>query len=251
MKLKCLIMFIALFFSVLLYSNEKINKWTEQYDNILRQHVKQGNKKGISLTVVDYDALRNNQEFIHLKYKLANLPSVENESRDIQIAFWINVYNYLTILKVVENPGIKKLTDLNGIIKNVWQQPAGTVCKKEVTLDEIEHQILRKNLKEPRIHFAIVCAALSCPNLRMEAYTSKELYKQLDDQLYKFINNEDKGMKIDNNNRIIYLSKIFMWFKGDFQKTPLEWLINKGIISDKYKNYKVKFLNYDWELNKL
>ena len=106
---KYLIIFI-LFFSVIFnnYTNEKIIQWINQYDNVLKRYVSRSVKKGIQLTVVDYKSLKNDQDFIHLNYKLVNLPSVENEKTELQIAFWINVYNYLTLVKAADNPDIKK-----------------------------------------------------------------------------------------------------------------------------------------------
>ncbi len=247
MKLKCIIVLSVISLYAFAENNEVI-KWTESYNKYLLKYVHAGERSGIKTNYVDYDGLRKTQ-FKSLKSDLENINDFKFSSKNEKLAFWINVYNYLTVYKIIENPKIKKITDLNEKIYNVWKQKAGFVLGKERTLDEIEHQILRK-MEEPRIHFAIVCASISCPDLRPEAFTSEKLESQLSDQLVKFAKNAKKGLKIDHKNNFIYLSKIFSWFEGDFKPSVSKWLLERNLIGGKsFKKYRVKYFDYNWYLN--
>ena len=128
------------------------------------------------------------------------------------------------------------------------------IAGKMRTLNEIEHEILRK-MDEPRIHVAIVCASVSCPDLRSEAYTVDKLDSQLDDQLRLFLVNTEKGLRVDTKKGRIYLSSIFKWFKEDFESKGgvRKYLAPYAPESTKaaLKNNKlsVYYLDYDWDLN--
>jgi ribosomal protein L15 len=116
-----------------------------------------------------------------------------------------------------------------------------------MNLNDIEHGIIRKKFDEPRIHFALVCAAKSCPPLRNEAFTADQLNKQLDEQGRDFMNDKSK-----NNIRKdkAELSKILMWYGGDFTKKMLivEW-VNKYSTVKIDNSTPVSYMDYDWELN--
>lgn len=252
--------FISLFFIIIFYiffinfsSNcDQFDEWTKKYDEILKKYVHPGELKGIKLNLVDYKSLREEKGIDKLETELSSLSSPENLTRNKQLAFWINVYNFLTIIKIVRNPKLKSIKDLNKPFENVWQQTAGIINNEKITLDQIEHEIIRKKFNEPRIHFAVNCASISCPDLRAEAYFPDKLDKQLEDQLIKTLNNQKKGMFIDNKKRIIYLSKIFNWYKVDFSNNAKLWLKNKNLIDDNvFNNYSVKYFNYDWDLNSI
>jgi hypothetical protein len=142
---------------------------------------------------------------------------------------------------------------------------------KEITLNEIEHEILRKEYGDPRIHFALVCAAMGCPILSDEVYRGESLDEQLERDAIRFINNEEK-VRLDTEENRLYVSSIFKWYAKDFShgydEIP-EWLESyrkkeRGIVSAivRYiegteKDYimenrpKVKYLDYDWSLNEL
>ncbi len=239
---------VALMISNTLFAeNNKIETWTKSYNEYLKKYVHSGEINGVETNSVDYFGLRNTQ-FKSLKIELQKIKNIDKLSKSAKLAFWINVYNYLTVYKVVNKPEIKKLTDLNTIFTNVWKQDAGIVAGKMRTLDEIEHQILRK-MGEPRIHFSIVCASVSCPDLRTEAFREDILESQLADQFSQFAKNAKKGIKVDKKNKIIYISKIFSWFGGDFKPTPVKWLIKQNIIKQINNEYDVEYFSYDWNLN--
>ena len=193
-----------------------------------------------------------------------------------QIAFWINAYNSLTLKAIIDHYPVKASFigsirfPKNSIrqISGVWSDLKFKVMRKQLTLNDIEHTILRKKYNEPGIHMALVCAAMGCPLLRREPYTGKKLDGQLDDQAGRFLSSEKK-IRIDHKKEKIYLSPIFKWFGKDFikkyyskkrfteyNKTDNSLLnfisphISKEDINKiSKKEYDIKFLNYDWSLN--
>lgn len=193
-----------------------------------------------------------------------------------KIALWVNAYNALTLKAIIDNYPIKSsffrsvAYPSNSIrqISGVWDELEFRVMGRDITLNDIEHKRLRARFNEPRIHMALVCAAMSCPPLRNEPYEGARLSEQLDDQAKKFLA-DSKKFKIDRKSNRVHLSKIFEWFGGDFVKTykpksgfarhdeevaaPLNYI--SGHLSDdaarylRTGKYSVKFLKYDWNLN--
>ncbi|MBM4329101.1 MAG: DUF547 domain-containing protein [Deltaproteobacteria bacterium] len=193
-----------------------------------------------------------------------------------KIAFWINAYNALTLVAIIDHYPIRASFvgwfrfPKNSIrqIPGVWDKLQYAVMGRKFTLDGIEHEILRATFNEPRIHMALVCAALGCPNLRNEPYTGDRLDDQLDDQTSRFVKNPRK-FRIDREKRRVYLSPIFKWFGEDFAKTygaekrfrsfseteraVLNFL--SGYVDRANKefleagNYAIDYLEYDWTLN--
>jgi hypothetical protein len=214
----------------------------EKWDTILKENVSPTSKNSINYNAFNYE---NVEEvlFKDLLNKIAKYNIEELNSKNEKLVFWINLYNIAAIKLIMENYPLESIRDLSSIFKPVWNKPAINVGNKTYSLGEIEHKILRK-LDEPRIHFAIVCASLSCPDLRAEAYSIERLEHQLDDQTRKFLSDSSKGLKIDKSRKIIYISQIFKWFKDDFN--DVERFIN---IYKKIPDYKIKYLKYDWDLN--
>ena len=172
-----------------------------------------------------------------------------------ELAFWINVYNALTIKAILDFYPIKSIKDRVGGTYNVWKDYKITIAGVSYSLDTIEHQILRKK-NEPRIHFAIVCASYGCPPLRNEAYTGDRLNEQLAVNSQLFFSNPDH-FRIDSARKTIYLSAILDWFKGDFGKDKRALLSAiKPFVADteargllEQDGLKIKYADYDWRLN--
>lgn len=227
------------------------SEWTNLYNSVLKEHVKTGKIKGIQANLVNYKGLRKDERFDKLVELYSTFPSFSNKSEQERLAIWINLYNFLTLKKIVENPGLKQFNDLQKGDVNVWNQPAGVIAGKTYTLDGIEKGIILKEFSEPRVHFALVCAALGCPDLRPEAYYASRLNKQLDEQTHLFIRNPQKGKKVDKGfwSSTIYLSKLFDWYKSDFDNDPRKWLNLKGYIPLNEAEFSLSFLEYDWTLN--
>ena len=182
-------------------------------------------------------------------------------SRDARLAFWINAYNAYALKLIVDHypvstiwattPGPAKPTKE----KSPFEMEIGTVADTTRTLDEIEHRIIRKRFDEPRIHFALVCAAASCPRLRREAYTGPRLDAQLDDQARTFLHDEQKN-RIPRGDDRIALSRILKWYGQDFGPSTddLQQFLARyfeGPVRDRLSraDYTVDFRPYDWSLN--
>ena len=229
--------------------------------------------------MVNYEGLKSNPRGLntYLKY-LSTVPeqTIDQWSEPNQIAFWINTYNALTLKAILDHYPIKSsffrsLTyPKNSIrqIPGVWKKLKFTVHNRRMTLEHIEHEILRVQFNEPRIHVALVCAAKGCPPLRNEPYAGPRLDAQLNDQAAAFLADITK-FKIDRKKEIVRLSPIFKWFGEDFVKTyaPPE---NTGDLDAELSavmnylathanalfrpylyrgKYEVKYLDYDWSLN--
>ena len=193
-----------------------------------------------------------------------------------RIAFWINAYNALTLKAILDHYPIKAsglsawTYPKNSIrqIDGVWDKLKFRVMGRDMTLDEIEHQVLRKDYNEPRIHTALVCAAMGCPRLLNKPYEGAKLDAQFDEQTRDLLGHPKK-FAIDRRRRTVHLSPIFKWFGEDFTKkyTPRRGFgdhsdseravlhfVSKHLDAADARyletgDYKVKYLDYDWSLN--
>ncbi len=242
------------------------------YGSVLKTFV---NEKAM----VDYRELKAQREkldaFADARDKLTS-DTYEKWSEKDKIAFWLNAYNALTLKAIIDNYPIKssffrsRIYPKNSIrqIPGVWKKISFEVMGRKMTLGHIEDGILRVKFDEPRIHMAMVCAAMGCPPLRNEPYQGDKLDEQLDDQTRRFLGNSAK-FKIDRGKNRLYLSSIFDWFAGDFvKKYGPKKNIGKhdkkesavlnfvaSYLTDTQKDYvltgkfKIKYLQYDWSLN--
>jgi hypothetical protein len=215
----------------------------EDWTNLLQTYASSSGQVNYSAFIQDQDLLD--------KY-LADLsahPPGSNWSKNEQLAYWINAYNAFTVKLIIDHYPLKSIKDIaNGLpmINSPWDIKFFKIGNVEFDLNTIEHEILRKEFNEPRIHFAINCASFSCPNLRSEAYLPNKIEEQLDEQAFGFINNSDKNLINDKETR---LSEIFNWFESDFTKeSDLLDYIEKYNPSLKKAN-KVTYIEYDWSLN--
>jgi hypothetical protein len=220
--------------------------WSD-YSRLLGEHVHPGVKRGVALNTVNYAELKKSGEVDRVAAQLAAFPMEKLASRDEKLAFYINAYNVLAIKMVLDHWPLESIKDVGSFISPVWKKPAGQLGGKTVTLDELEHRILRP-MGEPRIHFAIVCASISCPDLRVEPYTAKRLDAQLEDQTRKFLGNPAKGVKVEEGN--VRVSQIFDWFKKDFDKLGGVEAFVRRYRQDVPEKLPVKANTpYDWSLN--
>jgi hypothetical protein len=215
------------------------------YAGLLKKYVKDG--------VVNYQGFKNEESVLD-KY-LKGLEGVDTKelSRDEQFAFYINAYNAWTIKLILTGyPGVKSIKDLGSLFKSPWKKKICRIDGKIITLDDIEHNILRPRFKDPRVHFAINCAAKSCPPLRSEPYRGGELDQQLDEMTRAFVNNLESNRLEDHT---LYVSSIFKWFAEDFNKDIVGFFLKyaKGDLKEQLEarrgKIKVKYLDYDWSLN--
>ena len=224
------------------------------WDTLVKKHVAPKTVDGVLINAVDYSNLKKDPLFSDLASRLSSYSLESLESRKSKLTFWINVYNILAAKMITDHYPIESIKDAGSLFKSVWKQGAGKVGGKERTLNDIEHKILRK-MNEPRIHVAIVCASISCPDLRLEVYTVDNLYQQLDDQMRSFLRSRDKGMKFDKQKGRVYLSLIFKWFEDDFENFGgvLKY-ISKYITAEEKQvlndpKMEIAYLDYNWNLN--
>ncbi len=220
----------------------------EDWDKLLKELVDTGGSVDYRGFVDEMDKL---QRYLDILSSNPPDPSVWSEAE--QLAYWINAYNAFTVKLITDNYPVKSIRDLDPsvaipMVRTVWHKKFFEIGGTPMNLDQIEHKILRKDFEEPRIHFAINCASISCPPLRNEAYSAKELEKQLDEQARIFINHPRWN---ELSPKQVSLSAIFNWFKGDFTKKGKSLIDFINLYSEVkiQSNAKVNFLEYDWGLN--
>ena len=193
---------------------------------------------------VDYKSIQSHPENLDAYLqKLSKANPNDTWSKNETLAFWINAYNAFTIKLIIDNYPVKSIND----IKNPWDQKFIKIGSETMSLNHIEHDILRK-MDEPRIHFAIVCASVSCPKLRNEAYISSQLNEQLSQAVSGFLSDPTKNVISKNH---LELSKIFQWFSKDFKKHgSLIDFINQYTQIEISDDPKIKFKDYNWSINK-
>lgn len=206
------------------------------FDGLLQKHVSsQGNVNYIGFKS-ERTTLRN-----YIASLGENMPS-NTWSKEDRLAYWINAYNALTIDLILRNPSEKSIKD----IKDPWDQRLWKLGDKWYNLNQIEHDILRK-MNEPRIHFAIVCASVSCPKLQNTAFTASGLENQLTSATKEFLKDSSKNNLSKNS---IKLSKIFKWFGKDFkQNQSLVDFLNKYSDIEILQNASKSYMDYNWNLN--
>lgn len=213
---------------------------------LLQKHVK-GNG------MVDYKGFVKDKSMLDAYAQLlSDNPPANNWTDEEQIAYWINAYNVFTVKLIVDNYPVKSIKDLNPTIsiptiRSIWTKEWFQIGGEDFSLDQIEHKILRKHFDEPRIHFAVNCASISCPVLRAEAYEPNRLSVQLDEQARIFLNDPSRNLIDSDKPRV---SKIFSWFTGDFTdgQTVIEF-INRYSEKQISARTKLRYLEYDWNLN--
>lgn len=192
---------------------------------------------------VNYKQIKaNDAELNAYLNQFVNISPQESWTKNETLAYWINAYNAFTIKLIIDNYPVESIKD----IKNPWDQEFIPINGKLLSLNYIEHDILR-NMNEPRIHFAIVCASASCPQLLNEAYIPGKLDKQLTTATKQFLADSSKN-RIQKEN--LELSKIFKWFSKDFKENGN--LIDFLNLYSEVKiatNAKTKYMAYHWELN--
>lgn len=174
-------------------------------------------------------------------------------SRDEQFAFYANAYNAWTIKLILSGyPGVQSIKDLGSLFKSPWKKKIARINGKVMTLDHIEHAILRPQFKDPRVHFAINCAAKSCPPLSGTPFTGTKLDVQLDGLARAFVN-DPKNNYLKGNT--LYVSAIFKWFKTDFKNGIVDFFLkySQGDFNTRLQavgnDVNIRYLDYDWSLN--
>ncbi|MFU8892968.1 MAG: DUF547 domain-containing protein [Luteolibacter sp.] len=221
------------------------------FTEVLKTHV-QGSK-------VDYAALKKSPA--KLNTYLDTLAAVKKSdyakwNRNQQMAFLINLYNAATLKLVIDHYPVTSIRRIGGLLRSPWKMDVVRMFGDMVTLDHVEHDVLRPNFNEARIHFAVNCASIGCPDLRNEAFRAADLERQLEEQTRAFLSDRSRN-HFDARGNTLHLSPIFKWYEEDFVKKSgsvekyvapyLDAAARKAIQGG---GVRVRNTNYDWSLNK-
>ncbi|MBL4663597.1 MAG: DUF547 domain-containing protein [Flavobacteriaceae bacterium] len=214
-----------------------VNLDHSQWDQLLKTHV---NVEGL----VNYKGFQKDKKKLdnYLKMLSSQKPNKQWSVQEL-LAFYINLYNAYTVNLILDNYPVKSIKDING----PWTKGIVPIGKNNLSLGGIENGVLRK-MNEPRIHFAINCASISCPNLLNEAYTAAKINEQLDKAANLFINGDKNDITANNPK----LSSIFDWYAKDYKvngETNVIGYINQYLTKKIDKNASLKYLEYNWNLN--
>lgn len=201
-------------------------------------------KKYVSATgKVDYKGLKTRKTALdaYCKYLGEHVPD-DSWTKQEQMAYWINAYNAFTLQLIVNNYPI---TSINKLDKGkTWDVKRITLGGKKYSLNMIENDILRPTYKDPRIHFALNCAAKSCPPLLNRAFSPETLEATLEARAKAFVNNKQYNTLSNNSAQV---SKIFEWYAADFG--DVKTFLNKYSVSQVGRTATVTYQEYNWELN--
>ncbi len=227
---------------------------SDLYAQLLEKHTR--NVSDLARVHVDYPAIAASADWDRLVESLATTDLTTIDTREEKLALWINAYNVLAIDLVATHYPIDSIRDIGSFFSPVWKKPAGKVGGRTVTLDEIEHEIVRP-MGEPRAHAVVICASTSCPALPREPLRAATLDAQLDAAMRAWIADTGKGMKIDREANTIRLSKIFDWFDEDFEDaggvlafvTPYAPEADRRWLREKGPRARIVYFDYDWDVN--
>lgn len=228
--------------------------WQDTYTALLQERVKSG--------MVDYSRMKDDKRLAVVLQSLSKINHSTLKGNEKK-AFFINVYNAFTLKLMCDFWPVKSIRDLGNetVVGSAtkttpWDRRIVTLYDKTYTLNEIEHSILRP-MGDARIHYAIVCAAKSCPPLRNEAFATAALDAQLDDQARTFLQNPTWN-SIDTEQSKAALSSIFSWFSQDFGSTDRDLLLaiapylpaeKAKHVRDNVGRYRITYKDYDWSAN--
>lgn len=241
---------MALYWGFTASADEPFDHTHRPLTSILSRSVKSG--------LVNYASLKTDPRPLDLY--LSNLARVnraefERWKEPQRIAFLLNLYNATTLRLVRDHYPVASIRKIGGVFQSPWKLDVVELFGKRISLDHLEHEMLRKDYHEPRIHFALVCAARSCPTLRAEAYEAERLDAQMRDQGIRFLARSDQN-RVDPATGTLWLSEIFKWFEADFLKESksLQEFVMPFLPPDaakvaRAKRLKVRFADYDWSLN--
>ncbi|MDX2245555.1 MAG: DUF547 domain-containing protein [Bacteroidia bacterium] len=209
-----------------------------EWDFLLKKYVSAEGK-------VNYAGLKQDKAKleVYLKKLSTNVPAADWSKND-KLAFWINVYNAFTVKLIVDNYPLKSIRDLG----EPWDKKFILIGTTTYSLNDIEHNIIRKDFAEPRIHFAVNCASFSCPALLNEAYTAEKLEDQLTRQTKAYINNPAHNSITSAKSQV---SQLFSWYGDDFKKSAgsVSAFINKYSPVKIKDDSKLEYKEYVWSLN--
>lgn len=244
---------VSAFLINLISSVWAFNHTHEKFNVVLGYHVVRNG----SQTLVNYKKLQHDSR--SLDAYISELAAVTKKdydswSEDQKLAALINGYNAWTLKLVVKHYPVSSIKKIGSFYSSPWRQEFITWLGEKVSLNHIEHDLIREKFKEPRIHFALVCAAMSCPSLQERPYLPQTLDAQLKKAASEFLGDKSKNTFEASKEDVIFkVSSIFNWFSGDFGssdelKSYLASLM--GVTEEiKGKDVSLRYFDYDWSLN--
>ena len=215
------------------------------FASLLSRHVKNG--------VVDYKGFQDDEAVLDQYLDVLAAVDTQRLTKDERFAFYVNAYNAWTIKLILSRyPDLGSIKDLGTFFSSPWKKKIARIDGGLLTLDQIEHDMLRKRFKDPRVHFAVNCASKSCPPLQETPFTGQRLNEQLDRAAAAFINAPGFN-RLDGET--LWVSKIFDWFAEDFNGDVVGYFINyaEGPLRHQLEKNNgrvtVRYLDYDWSLN--
>lgn len=185
--------------------------------------------------------------------------NVASLSKKEQLAFWINLYNASTVGVVVDKYPIKSIRDLSTdplVRLNVFKKKVVPLGNRKLSLNDIENDFIRTGFKDPRIHFAINCAAKSCPPMPEQALTGARVDAQLDEQVKKFVAGNNLRVERKGDKAVMHTTMITKWFKEDFDnwgggvvKFFMKYLPQQKVAQLSGARVTIEHDDYDWALN--
>lgn len=231
LKTLCLLLILPAFLS----AQNTIEKWTAEYDQLLKSYVTDGK--------VDYEGIKGDAQLGALVAQVADLKPVKEKSNDAK-AFYINAYNLLVISSAADNYPLGSVQQVSGFFDRNKVRVAG----KKYTLNGFEKDFIFKKYSDPRLHFVLVCGALGCPPITDFAYQADNLENQLDVQTTAAIN-DPNFIRVSGSKAS--LSKIFQWYNNDFgggKKDVLNY-INRFRTNAIPTSSSIAYYDYDWSIN--
>ncbi len=213
-----------------------------------------------AISQVDYRKFQKDQKTFlsYLKQTSAvTQKTYDTFSEKEKLAFLINAYNAFTLKLVADYYPVKSIKKIGTLFTGPWKLKYFKLLGATHSLDEIEHEMLRKQFTEPRVHFAVNCASIGCPALRNEAYRAEKLDAQLDEQAKLFLRDGVRN-QLDVTKKTVTLSMIFKWFNEDFEKngSTIQKFVSLYISDDplvikdlEAGAYTIGHSDYDWDLN--
>jgi hypothetical protein len=206
------------------------------------------------MNLKNYQKLKNNPDSFN-EY-LAQIESVKRKDFDRftneqQLAFLINYYNSQQIQQVIANYPLDSIRDLGFLFFTPWKKDFFTIFGQSASLDYVEHKLIRKLFKEPRIHFAVNCASISCPPLLDQAYQAEKIQNQLEHVTTNFLNAESLNSYLAAEHQLT-LSPIFKWYQEDFgDDKALQHFVARYMSGFVMKDTlaSIAYSDYDWGLN--
>ncbi len=217
------------------------------FDNLLNIYVNDAGG-------VNYAGLMTERKTLQVYIdRIAKAP-FDDMGRDEKLSLLINAYNAFTLELILEHWNGGQLDSIKDI-PNQWTDQRWVIAGRTYSLNQIEHEQIRPKFKAPRIHWALVCAAVGCPPLRSEAYVAGQLDKQLAEQA-RYVHSHDKWYRFDQASNTVYLTQLYKWYGGDFEQVAgsvlaYVWQYDPDLKAalDAGHTPRIKWLDYDWSLN--